>query len=567
MSFSRARLAAVAAVTCWPALGFAQAAKPLKLAPKPTTPAITAADLMTRVYIYADDSLMGREVGTEYHLKATAYIERELRRLGLQPGGDNGTFFQNIPVFTHPLAQDNTITVDGKTFKARTDYLPRDNSVFGAPVKPFDGTQVVYGGTFSPRGDLSQMVSQAAAKGKFVVIGVPTGPDGKPAWMGNRQQLTGFYLESAGVGVVAFDAISDSARATLYEPGFGMKDDDPGPPQIPSFMYISNAMAEALLGAPLAGLKIGAEGKVIHGSLKWDDAPAPGRNVVAILPGSDPKLKGEYVAIGAHNDHVGFNRDPVDHDSLRAFNTVVRPKGADDPDRAPTADEVTKIRQILDSLRKINAPRKDSIFNGADDDGSGSMAVLEIAEYFATTPNKPKRSLIFVWHAGEEKGLWGSEYFTDHPTVPRDSIVAQLNMDMVGRGTLADDKDGGPGYVQLIGSKRLSTELGDIVDATAKKQAPPMRIDYSFDANGHPQQYYCRSDHYEYARYGIPIAFFSTGGHRDYHQQTDEPQYIDYDQLLRVTNFVRDVANTVGNLDHRVVVDKAKPDPKGQCKQ
>jgi hypothetical protein len=94
-----------------------------------------------------------------------------------------------------------------------------------------------------------------------------------------------------------------------------------------------------------------------------------------------------------------------------------------------------------------------------------------------------------------------------------------------------------------------------------------MRIDYTYDANGHPQQYYCRSDHYEYARYGIPIAFFSTGGHRDYHQQTDEAQYIDYDQLLRVTNFVRDVANTVANLDHRVVVDKPKPDPKGQCKQ
>src|SRR5262245_31217733 len=109
MSFSRARLAAFA-VAGLPALGFAQAAKPLKLAPKPTTSAITSGDLMTRLYIYADDSLMGREVGTEYHLKATAYIERELRRIGLQPGGDNGTFFQNIPVFTHPLAQDNTIT-------------------------------------------------------------------------------------------------------------------------------------------------------------------------------------------------------------------------------------------------------------------------------------------------------------------------------------------------------------------------------------------------------------------------------------------------------------------------
>jgi hypothetical protein len=279
MSFSRARLTAFAAAACWPALVVAQAQKPLKLAPKPTTPAISAADLMSRLYIFADDSMMGREVGTEYHLKATAYIEREVRRLGLQPGGDNGTYFQNIPVFTHPLAQDNTITVDGRTFKARTDYIPRDNSVFGAPVKPFDGAQVVYGGTFSPRGDLSQMVSQAAAKGKFVVIGVPNGPDGKPAWMGNRQPLTGFYLESAGVGVVAFDAISDSAKATLYDPGFGMKQDDPGPPQIPTFMYISSAMAEALMGAPLSGLKIGAEGKVIHGALKWDDVPAPGRKL------------------------------------------------------------------------------------------------------------------------------------------------------------------------------------------------------------------------------------------------------------------------------------------------
>ena len=94
-----------------------------------------------------------------------------------------------------------------------------------------------------------------------------------------------------------------------------------------------------------------------------------------------------------------------------------------------------------------------------------------------------------------------------------------------------------------------------------------MKIDYTYDANGHPQQYYCRSDHYEYARYGIPIAFFSTGGHRDYHQQTDEPQYIDYEQLARVTNFVRDVATKVANLDHRVVVDKPKPNPKGQCVQ
>ncbi|HEY9225236.1 MAG TPA: M28 family peptidase [Gemmatimonadaceae bacterium] len=558
------------ALSTWPVMAAAQSATqpPLKLAPKPTSPAISSGDLMTRLYIFADDSMMGREVGTEYHLKATDYIARELRRIGLQPGGDSGTFFQNIPVRAHPLAQDNTITVDDKTFRGRTDYMPRDNSVFGAPVKPFDGAEVIYGGTFNPA-DPSGLISQADARGKFVVVTVPKGPDGKPMWTNTRLPLTRYFVQSAGVAVVGYELIDEPTRAASFNDiNLSLKQEDAGgPPRIPTFMYVTTQMADALMGAPISGLSKGAAGKTIHGTLKWDDVQAPGRNVVAILPGSDPKLKGEYVAIGAHNDHVGFNHDPVDHDSLRAYNTVVRPKGADDEARPATDQEMSKIRQIIDSLRKINPPRKDSIFNGADDDGSGSMAVLEMAEYFARSPNKPKRSLVFVWHAGEEKGLWGSEYFTDHPTVPRDSIVAQLNMDMVGRGTANDEKDGGPGYIQLIGSKRLSTELGNIVDETGKAQATPMKIDYAYDANGHPQQYYCRSDHYEYARYGIPIAFFSTGGHRDYHQQTDEPQYIDYDQLARVTNFVRDVATKVANLDHRVVVDKPKPNPKGQCVQ
>jgi hypothetical protein len=380
---------------------------PLKHAPEPTSAAISAADLMTRLYIFADDSMMGREVGTMYHLKATDYIEREVRRLGLVPAGDSGSYFQDLHIFVKSVA-----TAGG-----------------------------------------------------------------------------------------------------------------------------------------------------------YDSVHVPARNVVAILPGSDPVLRNEYVAIGAHNDHIGFKHVPVDHDSIRAFNAVVRPRGADDPNRPARPEEVAAIRQILDSLRRIHTPRLDSIYNGADDDGSGSVAVLEIAEAFAKSETKPKRSILFVWHAGEEKGLWGSEYFTDHPTVPRDSIVAQLNMDMVGRGGPQDEKGGGPGYLQLIGSRRLSTELGDLVEAVAKPEPTPFHFDYSYDANGHPEQYYCRSDHYEYARYGIPITFFSTGGHRDYHQVTDEPQYIDYDQLARVTDLVHDVALRVANLDHRVVVDKPRPNPKGRCVQ
>jgi hypothetical protein len=539
---------------------------PLKHAPQPTAAAITPADLITRLYIFADDSMMGREVGTVYNLRGTAYIEREVRRIGLQPAGDSGTFFQNLPIFNRMLAPGGSLTVDDKKFAGGTDYIPRDNSVFGK-VRSLDGVSAVYGGTFSPQGDTSKMVTQAAAAGKLVVIGVPNGPDGKPLWGGNRQVLSGYYISAAGVAVVSLDAIDQETRSQLLEPTQIVKSGDNDQIDVPAFVYVTKAMAEALIGKPLAGLTRGTTGKTVRGQLAYTETPAPGRNVVAILPGSDPALKGQYVALGAHNDHVGFNRQPVDHDSLRAFNTVVRPKGEDDPVRPATSAEQARIRQILDSLRKIRPARPDSIYNGADDDGSGSMALLEIAEALAASPNKPKRSMIFVWHAGEEKGLWGSEYFTDHPTVPRDSIVAQLNIDMIGRGAAQDLQGGGPGYLQLIGSRRLSTELGDIVEAVGKAEPTPFKFDYQFDANGHPQQYYCRSDHYEYARYGIPIVFFSTGGHRDYHQVTDEPQYIDYDQLARVATLVEDVGLRVANLDHRVVVDKPKPDPRGQCVQ
>jgi Zn-dependent M28 family amino/carboxypeptidase len=147
---------------------------------------------------------------------------------------------------------------------------------------------------------------------------------------------------------------------------------------------------------------------------------------------------------------------------------------------------------------------------------------------------RPERSILFVWHTAEEKGLFGSKYFTDHPTVPRDSIVTQLNIDMIGRGDATDLAGGGPGYIQLIGSRRLSTELGDLVDKVNTEGKHGFTFDYQFDADGHPQNYYCRSDHYMYARYGIPITFFTTGSHEDYHQVSDEVQYIDFDKMTRV---------------------------------
>jgi hypothetical protein len=535
---------------------------PLKLPPRATAPAITPADLMTRLYIFSDDSMQGRRVGTEGHRRSTAYIEREVRRLGLIPAGDSGGYFQNLPVVSRAYAAGQTLGAAGLTFAPWTDYLPRDN---GPGAKAELSAPVVFGGMW---GDTATMIDPAQVTGKFVIIAVPAGADGQPRWQANRPALSHYYATAAAIAIASLDAMDPEARQILSEPFVDLRSSIASTAQLPAFMYISRKMADALLGAPMSGLVRGTTStRTVSGTLRFDETPAPARNVVAILPGSDARLEGEYVAIGAHNDHIGFDHEAVDHDSLRAFNAVVRPGGEDDPPRDATPQEMTRIRSILDSLRRIHAPRLDSIYNGADDDGSGSVALLEIAEALAKAPVRPKRSILFIWHAGEEEGLWGSEYFTDHPTVPRDSIVTELNMDMIGRGRADDVKGGGAGYLQLIGSRRLSTELGDLVEAVARTEPVHFRFDYQYDANGHPQQYYCRSDHYEYARYGIPIVFFSTGGHRDYHQVTDEAQYIDYDQLARVAKLVEDVAVRAANLDHRLRVDKTKPDPQGQCVQ
>ena len=560
---SAARLVAVAALAVASTRGVhAQAALPLKHAPLSTQTAITPADLMTRLYLYADDSMMGRMTGSEYNMKATDYIASEMRRLKLQPAGDSGTYFQSVPLVRRGLDANATLAVEGTALRPWDEFVPRDP---GRATRPFDGAQAIYGGVWTD----STMLPPEQAAGKFIVLGAKVGPNVPPTQQVNRGAMLGRYRTAAGIAVVALETFSPQAIAFFRQPAITLRRApiSTDTTSVPVYVYVSQAGARSLLGAPIDSLKPGALGKTVRGSVTFSELPAPARNVVAVLPGSDPKLRGEYVAIGAHNDHVGFDQAPVDHDSIRAYNDATRRLELASPNHQVSPEQAAQIKVNVDSLRRLTPSRRDSIFNGADDDGSGTTAVLEIAEAFAGARVKPKRSLIFVWHTGEELGLFGARHFTDNPTVPRDSIVAQLNMDMVGRGRADDEPGGGPGYLQLIGTRRLSTELGDMIESVNKKGRQPFTFDYQFDASGHPEQYYCRSDHYMYARYGIPIAFFSTGNHRDYHQVTDEPQYIDYDKLAHVSQFVYDVAATVANLDHRVVVDKPKPDPRGNCVQ
>jgi len=558
---SAARLLAIASLVVLSAQSAgAQAPLPLKRAPLRTQTTITPADLMTRIYLYADDSMMGRAAGTEYNLKATAYIAAEVKRLGLIPAGDSGSYFQSVPLIQRGLTSASRLAVDGAELRLWEDYLPRDQ---GGPTHSIDGAQAVFAGAW---GD-SAMLAPDQAAGKVVIIATPRRPNpGQPSWFVPRAGASGRYRTAAAVAIVSFDSMPAQLRDFFKNPQVSMSG-GPTPPEQPSYLYLTHAVARQILGRPVDSATVGLTGKTFQGTVNFGETPAPSRNVVAVLRGSDPKLRGEYVAIGAHNDHVGFSASPIDHDSIRAYNDARRKLELASPNHQVSAEQAAQIKVNVDSLRRAHPARRDSIFNGADDDGSGTTAVLEIAEAFAGAKTKPKRSLIFVWHTGEELGLFGAQHFTDNPTVPRDSIVAQLNMDMVGRGRADDEPGGGPGYLQLIGTRRLSTELGDMIETVNKQRRQPFTFDYQFDASGHPEQFYCRSDHYMYARYGIPVVFFTTGGHRDYHQVTDEPQYLNYDHFRRVTQLIHDVALRVADLDHRPAVDKTKPDPDAPCRQ
>ena len=549
--------------------------RPRTHAPRPTSAEISPADLTTRVYLFADDSMGGRVLDSRGNVQGTSYIAAELARLGLTPAGDNGTYLQTVPLVYRQFDPGSSVAVQGKPLTPWTEYVPRDQ---GAAVRSIDGVETIYGGTW---GLPASLIAPEAAAGKVVVLSlVPAGYSQGIPGTAARAAVAARFPAAAGLVVAGFDLLPRQVIPFYQNPGAGF--DDPRSTPVPAFLYVSRATAEALLGGKLESLTPGAKGSsAFAGNPRFVGTPLahPARNVVAVIPGSDPVLKSEYVVLGAHNDHIEPPEQSVAHDSIYVLNHLYRLQGADDPAPRPTAAQADSINAILAEIRRRTggaSARRDSINNGADDDASGSMALLEIAESFAGRATRPKRSLLFIWHVGEEQGLFGSEHFTDHPTVPRDALVAQLNLDMVGRGGSADVTGaaigggpirGGPDFLQLIGSRRLSTELGNLAEEVNRASGRPFVFDYAMDANGHPQNIYCRSDHWSYARFGIPIIFFSTGGHADYHQVTDEPQYIDYERLGRVTSMVARLAERIADLDHRVVVDQPKPDPNGVCRQ
>lgn len=581
MRFDRVWSSALGAALLVPALALSAQQAPVnkygnpeRVAPAPTTPAIDVRDLQIRLYQFADDSMMGRQVGTIGNKKGTDMIAAELKRLGVQPAGVNGTYFQNVPFHLRRFTDHSRVTVNGNPLVWNTDVV----AVPGVRApRNFVDAEIIFGGV---QGDPSRQITPEQAAGKVVVLLPPEG--GARGGQGQAFATSGRFnpapsrLSSALAVVTAdLDGLTPAQRVAINQPTVARMLTNPRLPAAAAgedsltilrnrlaaleqqvlpqaTLRVTRDAAARMFGvASLSALQPGSTGGKLTVTLDFAEEPTDwARNVIGIIPGSDPKLKHQYVAIGAHNDHVGF-APVVDKDSVRAYN-IERNKLLLANDMNPLGpDKISTIRVNMDSIRRIHpTPRLDSIRNGADDDGSGSMAVLEIAEAIMAMPVKPKRSVLLIWHTGEESGLEGATHFTQNPTVPIDSIVAQLNIDMIGRGRAEDLPGGGDDYLAVIGSFFDSKDLGDQVQAVNRKQAKPLKLDYRFDEPTSWAGYnniYARSDHYRYAQQGIPIAFFFTGLHGDYHQYSDEPEFIDYPHYARIANYIKDIAVEVAN--------------------
>ncbi len=528
-----------------------------------STGPIKAQDMKEWLTFLASDELEGRSTFSEGLGIAAQYIAGQLRAWGVKPGGDNGSYFQHVAVRGIRTEDRSTVTVETggqtKTFKAgegiawartvggkqsftsdRIEFVGYGLALPSAGVDDYKGVDVrgkvaVWLGTRAP---------ESVGQSGFRLMGgrgrTATEEHGAIAGIGQ-----GFGGGGRGGGGGAARPAATGAAA-LETPDFTTAEryDAPRPPLVNGqddffeFLFSGQDTKYAELKSkagnrePLAPFtlkdvkitfNLDADYRVVRTQFT--------RNVVGIVEGRDAKLRDTYVAFGAHYDHVGYAEGEV------------------------TTGETGSRRP--DSKGRVTAGTVEHRYwNGADDDGSGTVTLLSLAKAFARGP-KPKRSLLFVWHAGEERGLWGSHYFVDYPTVPIDKIVTQLNMDMIGRNR--DNKAEENDTVYLVGSDRISSELHNLTLDANRKIAAPLKLNFELNDPADPEQIYYRSDHYCYAAKGIPIVFFTTGLHPDYHANTDTPDRILYDKMARIGSLVYQTGMLTANLDHPPEKDRKGP--------
>ena len=531
----------------FPSMAAAQTATKAKSPARTAAEMITAAQLKDYLYFVASDEMEGRDTPSRGLDLTAKFMGTMLSRWNFKPAGDDGTFYQKIALVREsPDAENSSLTIGGQKFNYGEDFYRVTGSsanVISAPV--------VYGGDgwyFKAKGvDALQNVD---VKGKTVVLysdGAPTRffpvplPKGiTPAdFTGERGKdwidpiTYAKKMGAVGVIIVASNAAQKDWERMSKVPT------NPRPfvekfraeSALPT-VVVSQKAADAMFANANAPYRMTAEmPQSSTAAFALDTTKSVGfrpavkqekvntQNVVALWEGSDPQLKSEMVAVGAHYDHVGVNP---------------------------------------------NAQGDDKIWNGADDDGSGTVSVLAIAEALANSKVRPKRSILLVWHAGEEKGLWGSEYFNKFPTVDIKKVVTQLNIDMIGRSRKSNDTNpknanlSGENEVFVIGSQMMSSKLGDITKSVNDSYLK-LNYDYKYDDPKDTNRFFFRSDHFNYAVNGIPIVFWFDGVHEDYHQPGDEPEKIDYVKMEKIARTIFLTMWEVAELQTRPAVDKQLP--------
>ncbi len=528
-----------------PTAAFGQAVK-ISSDERKMAEAITAGQLSNYLYFVASDAMGGRDTPS-YGLDVTAeFLKMNLQRWGFKGAGDGGTFFQKIALRRDAVDPAATsVDIGGQKYSYGEDLV----RVSGNTTGPINAKIVYAGNGWLVKSKGLNPYKDIDVKGKIIAVfgeGPMGGRNLVPLPAGVTQaDLTGtrgqdwadavtYGRENGAAGVMVLGSkflgenwgaltqmfgrsrlVVDKLTAAAPTPQGG-----PAPTVFIASPKLSNAIFAGEAGNPLGGAMNSFDvTKQFTFSIATKSEMVWTQNVVALWEGSDATLKSEMVAVGAHYDHVGTNP---------------------------------------------NAPGEDKIWNGADDDGSGTVAVLSIAEALAKAKTRPKRSILFVWHAGEEKGLWGSEYFNKFPTVDIKNVIAQLNIDMIGRSKKPGDtnpknKDlSGEDAIYVIGSEMMSSTLAAVTKGT-NDGFLKMTYDYRYDAPNDPNRFFFRSDHFHYAQNGIPIVFWFDGVHEDYHQPTDHPDKIDYQKMEKVTRTIFLTLMELSDLKERPKVDKKLP--------
>ena len=458
---------------------------------------ITEAEIKRDLFALAGDEMRGREGGTLDEMTASVWLAERAREAGLQPAGDNGTYFQFFPLDRYRTSASSPVTIGGRKL-----VMGKDVVTGAVTLAHVDAPIVVAepGGTVDAKDKVLMMRYVPAPAAAGAPATPPVGPNAQAALRSFAANVQRNATGAAAIVIVVPDGEKEQwerVSVPFTRGTYGLDLDGTAEQRTPvrgvPLLYVRES---SLGGTPAADARLVA-------SIFTDSFTYPSVNVIAKVPGRDPKLRDEYVLFSSHQDHDG-------------------------------------------ERYTVNG---DNIWNGADDNATTSVALLAIGRAMSASPGR--RSALFIWHGSEERGLMGSRWYVKHPVIPLKQIVACLNGDMMGRND--------PKVAALLGAippHRNSPELVEMAYA-ANKAVSGFEIDTSWDDPNHREGWYYRSDHLAYARYGVPALFFTTLLHPDYHTPFDNPDRIDIAKLTRMTKWMYATGRSVAETEKAPALDPA----------